>query len=295
MSIDLDAAGRRRARAAARARPAAALPRRLARGGRQLPAHARRDQLRLRLVPHAAKAAGLLRLLHGGVGAGRPLPRRTARGRTEELQLLDGAARGRGARAGARPRADAALRRGAARPGPLPRRAAARSSWSQGACGSAEALARRAAPRHAVLRRPRLLEARPDRAERPGAGRRRRLLRPRPAHDLRRQPRAARAARGRRAALRARAGGADRLRRAAAARARRSGRSAPARSTPASRSRRGSACPPRVLDVWLWNRGQGPSTRRFRAIARARSSTSCERRSPGRRPPAAPTRASAPS
>ncbi len=87
---------------------------------------------------------------------------------------------------------------------------------------------------HALLRRPRLLQARPDRAQRPRAGRGGRVQRPGPAHDLRRQPRAPRAAGGRRAALRRRRWPPASTPASCSRRARRSARSAPARCTPAS-------------------------------------------------------------
>ena len=54
----------------------------------RLHADARRDQLRLGLVPDAAQAAGLLRLLHGGVGAGRPL-RAHGPWSNDELRAMD--------------------------------------------------------------------------------------------------------------------------------------------------------------------------------------------------------------
>ena len=125
--------------------------------------------------------------------------------------------RGRRARPGARPRADGALRPGAARSRGVPRRPHAAPGGRRG--GRLRRAARGdARRRHALLRRPRLLEARPDHGQRPRARRRGRVRRPRPAHDLRRQPRAARAARGRRAALRRATGRPHRLGRAASAR-----------------------------------------------------------------------------
>ena len=160
--------------------------------------------------------------------------------------------------------------RGAARPRPLPRRARGARPGRRGAGGSAERLADAARARHALLRRPRLLQARADRAERPGAGRRRRVRRPRPAHDLRRQPRPARAARGRRAALRPRAGGPHRRRRAAAAGRGPSARSAPARCTPASGSPSGPACRRACSTCGSGTAGRRRTTRRSRGTARAR-------------------------
>ena len=190
VSIDLDACAR-----AARGRS-----RRDAGAGRtRPPAPARRDQLRLRLVPDAAQAARAVGLPHD---------RRRVRGARAVDQ--------RRAARGSTPRAVAAalgqepahpLMRlyapGAARPGPLPRRPlGARPGRAGGRVGGAAGDA--AGPRHALLRRPRLLQARADRPERPRARRVGGVPRPRSAHDLRRQPRPARAARGRRAALRPR-------------------------------------------------------------------------------------------
>ena len=92
-----------------------------------------------------------------------------------------------------RPRPDGALRRGPARPRALPRRPrAGRRGGRRRRVG--RRAGRGARSRHALLRRPRLLQARADHAERPRAGRRGRVRRPRRAHDLRRQPRPARAA-----------------------------------------------------------------------------------------------------
>ena len=109
-----------------------------------------------------------------------------------------------GARAGAGPRADGAVRRGAARSWPLPRRPPGARRRRRGRrLGRAAGVD--ACRWHALLRRPRLLEARPDHAQRPRARRRGRVLRPRPPDDLRGQPRAARASRRRRAPLRPRA------------------------------------------------------------------------------------------
>ena len=115
-----------------------------------------------------------------------------------------------------------------------------------------------------------LLEARPDRGERPGARRRGRVRRPRPPHDLRRQPRAPRAARGRRAALRPRAGGAHRRRRAAAARRRGAGDPRLRGARVRADRRRGWRCPPRLLDTALWNKGQAP---RYKSVPRHRTRT----------------------
>ena len=119
---------RDRARPAARARPRAPLPRGLARGRGDVHAHPRRDQLRLGLVPHAAQAAGVLGLLHGGVGAGGPLP-------LERAVVAGGTAgarrRARWPRcwARSRPRADGPVRAGAATTS-APSSASARRSTS---------------------------------------------------------------------------------------------------------------------------------------------------------------------
>ena len=86
----------------------------------RLHAHARLDQLRVGLVPDAAQAAGDVGLLHGGVVADGLLAvlrwvvgRRTAG--------IEGGGPGGGVRAGPGSRAHGPLRRGAARPRPLPR------------------------------------------------------------------------------------------------------------------------------------------------------------------------------
>ena len=133
--------------------------------------------------------------------------------------------------------------------------------------GSAKRLAA-TGRRDALLRRRRLLEARPDRAERPCARRRRRVPRPRPAHDLRGQPRAARAE-GRGGAT-TRPGGSHRRGRAAAAG--RGGREirACAVHARASCSPRGSASRPAPLDVALWTKGQAP---KYKSVPRHRTRT----------------------
>ncbi len=99
--------------------PEAPLPGGKPGGGVRLPADPRRHQLRLGLVPHPAQASRLLGLLHRGLGAGRPLPIRgpLVTGRAAPAERRRG---GGGARPGAGPRADGAVRRGAARPRPLP-------------------------------------------------------------------------------------------------------------------------------------------------------------------------------
>ena len=152
----------------------------------------------------------------------------------------------------------APLRPGAERPRRVPRRALARWTRSTAADGSAERLAEQLAAGMPFFDDPgfyKRAQIVPNDLALAGRGR---VRRPRPAHDLRRQPRAARAAGGRGAALRDGAGGAA--------------------STPASCCQPGReereiracavhACeliagrlgvPPRVLDTWLWNRGQEP-------------------------------------
>ena len=185
-------------------------------------------------------------------GARRPArwPRCSARSRDHELMELF-------ARGAERPRA--------------PSSAIARPLEAVAAAGRLRRAARRAArERDALLRRPRLLQARADHRQRPHPGRRRRVRRHRPAHDLRRQPRAPRAAGGRRAASTT-----TRWRRASTQRS---------CSSRASEEREIRACalhaceaiaaelgvPPRILDMWLWNRGQEP---RYKAVPRHRTRT----------------------
>ena len=166
------------------------------------------------------------------------------------------------------PPADAPVRRGAARAGPIPgrphapwtwssRRAAPPSGWrscSPAACASSTTAASTSAPRSCrATWRWRALAEFGDLDS---------------ADDLRRQPRAARAARGRRAALRPRAGRAHRRAASCCRRGAPSARSGPARCTPASSSPSAPACPPRLLDIRLWNRGQAPE---YKAIPRHRT------------------------
>ena len=264
--IDLDAAAAIEPGPRADARPGAPLPGGLARGRDRLPAHARRDQLRLRLVPDAAQAAGLLGLLHGRLGAGRPLPRARAvdPGRAERLDAAT-VATVLGQDSGTR--AD----------GPLRARRCATSAASSrthepsrrgGRLGRAPGRAARRG--HADVRRRGLLEARADHRQRPHPGRRRRVRRHRQAHDLRRQPRPARAAHGRRPASTTRSWPPASTPASCCRPATRSARSGPARCTPASRSPPSSGIPPRTLDVMLWNRGQEP---RYKARPRHRTRT----------------------
>ena len=123
--------------------------------------------------------------------------------------------------------------------------------------------------RNALLRRRGLLEARPDRAERPRPRRRGRVRRPGPAHDLRRQPRPPRSPRGWRAvydpALAARIDAGELL-------------------EPGGEEREIRGCavhacellserlgvPARQIDTALWSRGQGPD---YKAVPRHRTRT----------------------
>ena len=131
--------------------------------------HARHDQLRLGLVPDAAQARRSrgpprLRLLHDRLVARRPLPRR--RPVDERRAALD-AHRGarRHPRSGPRPRADGALRAGAARPRAVPRRAP-RARPRRGVGQVSRGDGAHARGRHGAVRRPRVLEARADRRRR---------------------------------------------------------------------------------------------------------------------------------
>ena len=148
-----------------------------------------------------ASAPGCVGLLHRRLGARRPLPRRTGRGPTAELRAMrtDEIADTLGQRP--RPRADGALRPGAARA----RRASsatrdaldarrarrggsARARWPTQLAGGMALFDDRGFYKRAQIV-----------AARPRARRRRALRRPRPADDLRRQPRPPRPALRRRA------------------------------------------------------------------------------------------------
>ena len=113
----------------------------------RLRAHARRDQLRLGLVPAAAQARRPLRLLHHRDGAGASISRRTAPWDARRAPAPDARRRARASSAsrdgrGDR-RADGALRARAERPRALPRRRASRAA--------SPALVRSAAGRAAAL------------------------------------------------------------------------------------------------------------------------------------------------
>ena len=133
-----------------------------------------------------------------------------------------------------------------------------------------ERLAESLARRDAVLRRPRLLQARPDRAERPRArgGRRRSTT----STGSRSSPTtSSRTCCGWTACCAT----SRRWRSGSTARsccrpARRSRRSGPARCTPCELIAERLGVPPRVLDTWLWNRGQEP---RYKARPRHRTRT----------------------
>ena len=156
------------------ARPRAPLPRGLA--ARTSP----RTSLTLDAInfgsgwfPTLRKRPGLVRLLHGRLGAGRPLPRGTGRGRTPSCARMRRRRGRRRARPGPRDHELMALYAQALRElGALPRRARRARRSSPQADGSAER-ARRAARATGMplLRRPRLLQARADRGRRPRARR----------------------------------------------------------------------------------------------------------------------------
>ena len=177
-----------------------------------------------------------------------------------------------------RPRADGALRAGAARARARSSASAARSTSSRAARGSAarspsgSPAAWRSGPTAGFYKRAQIAR------QRPGARRRRAVPRPRRADDLRRQPRPPRPA------LRGR----PRLRRRRSRRTSTPGRLLPLRAVGARDPRlrrprlraagaRASACRARVLDIWLWNRGQAPEFKARPRTAAARSTT--ERRS----------------
>ena len=236
--IDLDALGARRARG-----PAPALdPERhylegSPRGRRRVPAHARRDQLRLGLVPDAAQARRAARATSPSPGRWPTASARTARGPNAELRAMTRRARSPTSLGQDPDHELMALYAQALRElGRVPRRPRRARTSSPPPGGSAERAGRAARRRAcALVRRPRLLQARADRRRRPRARRRRRrsttstASRSSPTTSsptccacdgvLRYDPRPGRA---------------HRRRRAAAARARRSARSAPAPCTPAS-------------------------------------------------------------
>ena len=125
--------------AAGDARPRAATTRGGARGRRPPPPDARRDQLRLGLVPDAAQAARALRLRDDRPALDRARPRRRALDNAQ-LRALDAATVADVLGQARRPRADVPLRAGAARARRLARRAR-RARRRRAAGGSAEAFA----------------------------------------------------------------------------------------------------------------------------------------------------------
>ena len=208
--------------------------------------------------PTLRKRAGPLGLRHGRRGAARALRAdgpwsnaRAARARHRERVAAH-------ARPAPRPRADGALRAGAA----LPRRLAGRAQRLD-AIARRRRLGRARSPPN--CRRMALFDDRGfyKRAQivagRPRARRRRQLRRPRPPDDLRRQPRAARAALRRRARLR---GAPRRPHRRRAACCGQGPQEHEIRACAVHACELLSArlgVPPRVLDNWLWNRGQEPA------------------------------------
>ena len=161
VAIDLDAA----ARAAARVTPTRAHTSRAT--GRRLPAPARRDQLRLGLVPDAAQAARPVGLPHDR-GA-----RFAEHGPWANAELRRARRRRGGAACSARSREHPLMRLYAEALRDLGRFLGERSALRPRGRGRrlGRAAGDAAGARHALLRRPRLLQARADRAERPGAGR----------------------------------------------------------------------------------------------------------------------------
>ena len=140
---------------------------------------------------------------------------------------------------------------------------------ARGARGLGTGARRRARRVDGAVRRPRLLQARADRAGEPRARRGRALQGPASPDDLRRQPRAARPALRRRAALRDDAGGAHRQRPAAAAgRQEREIRACAVHACELIAARVGAS--EHELDNWLWSRGQAPE---YKALPRHRTRT----------------------
>ena len=126
--IDLDALEALDPGAAARARPRAPLPRRRSARRRGLPPHARRDQLRLGLVSRrcasaAAPTGGRCPATSRSRGRWPTASARWGRGRAAELRAMRADEVADVLGQAARSRADGALRPGAARARPLPRRA----------------------------------------------------------------------------------------------------------------------------------------------------------------------------
>ena len=138
------------ARPAARAGPRAPLPRGLAGGRGHVPVVPRHDQLRLGVVPHPAQAPRRIRLLHRGVGAGRPVC--SPRGVDTRRAGRPGRAR-RGGVLASRPITSSwRSTPGRSTTSPSSWGTAARSTWSTPRDRSAER-SRRGAHRHALLPR----------------------------------------------------------------------------------------------------------------------------------------------
>ena len=240
------------------------------------------------------QAPGLLGLLHGRVGAGRPLPRRRGRGRTPSCARCAPSEVADIARPAApttsswrsTPRRCASSGASSATATPLDLVAAAG--------GSAAALRRDAGRRHGDVDDRGFYKRAQIAASDLALGGRRALRRPRRADDLRRQPRPPRAALRRRARLRRRRSPRaidvgqllpHRPRRARDPRLRRARlRAARARAL---------GMPPRELDTRLWIPRPGArSTRPARGTAAGRSSTSARGVMPAAwiRPPARASR-----
>ena len=174
----------RRARRAFSRRPArpsstrsATTSRARPRGRRALPAGARRDQLRLRLVPALRKrpgCSGYFTVAWGWPTASAPAApwsSRRAAGDDAPSEIADDP------RPGPDHELMALFAQALRELGPVPRRRATRSTSIDAAGGSAERARRAPGRRDATVRRPRLLQARADRRQRPRA-RRRRAVRP---------------------------------------------------------------------------------------------------------------------
>ena len=169
---------------------------------RDVPRSARHDQLRLGLVSRRCASARACPATSRSPGRWPTASAPTAP--WTNARAARDAHRGdrRHARPGPRPRAHGALRPGAARARPVPRRARARSTLVREARGSAERLAEHLATGMALFD-DRGFYKRAQIVPRDLAlARRRRVPRPRPPHDLRRQPRPPRPALRRRARLR---------------------------------------------------------------------------------------------
>ena len=149
VSIDLDAARDARARRRRPRSTPSATTSRAPRGRGRLPAHARRDQLRLGLVPDAAQAARAARATSRWPGRW-PTVRRAGPWPAAELRGSTRAERGRGARPGPGPRADGASTPRRCASSAASSASAARSTLVDEAGGSAERLAAMLARGHAA-------------------------------------------------------------------------------------------------------------------------------------------------